>query len=869
MRSDSIRTISAGVAAGIGREGGIKAIWALMSKKRDFFVIFLFSMSTLVVLAFSVYVVDMMGSTNDFAVETVQNHLKVVAQGLSRAAGSGELNQIQGPDDVEKPIYDALKYRIAAYAARTRVRWAYYIRKTDDGGMRYIIGNGPDSAGKVDVAAPPVPMMEAARLAFEGNLAASELGDYAAGARNLISGFAPVRNEYGLITAIAGLDIDDGKLIMMQRQEKIVSIMLLISIFIVIPTGLLSLFMYRRKAAQAEAHNATKSDFLSRMSHEMRTPLNAIIGLSELAIGDAGIRDEARDNMRKVHQAGVTLLSIINDILDIAKVESGKFELLPAEYDTPSLINDVVTMNSMRIGDKPIEFVLNVDKLLPHKLYGDELRIKQIFNNLLSNAFKYTRKGRVEWRIGGEKADDAGGVWLTSSVSDTGIGIRQDNLKDVFTDYYQFDRKANRRIEGTGLGLSIAKMLAEMMGGTISVESRYGQGSVFTVRLLQKRATATHIGDAVAKNLMKFHYSEDKSAKKAIMSHIYIPYARVLVVDDVVTNLDVARGLMKPYGMTVDCVTGGQDAVDAVRQAKVKYDAIFMDHMMPGMDGMEAAAAIRGLDGEYARKVPIIALTANAITGNTDVFLSKGFQAFISKPIDVLRLDAAIRRWVRDPRRDEEMRAAAPPPAPAPAGDMARLALETLQVDGIDFAKGLERFSGDAGAYLKVLESYAASTPSLLDRARGLARDDVREYAVAVHGIKGSSYGIGAERIGRMAEELERAAKAGDSAFIGENHDRFAESAGELLGNLSAMLKKARPPSRGPKASSPDPEALRSLRKACAAYDMDGVNEAMLELEGVEYDSGTELLAWIRERVDAMDFKQIEEKLAEDGGDRG
>ncbi|GHV33007.1 hypothetical protein FACS18949_05830 [Clostridia bacterium] len=389
-----------------------------------------------------------------------------------------------------------------------------------------------------------------------------------------------------------------------------------------------------RAREDAVAGAEAKSSFLANMSHEMRTPLNAVIGLTEVALSGGVMDEPTRENLEKVHGSGVTLLSLINDILDISKIEAGKFELMPSEYDTRGLISDTAALNIVRIGSKPVTFNLFADEDLPRRLFGDELRIKQIFSNLLSNAFKYTAEGHVDWRVSCERDED-GGVWLLSSVSDTGVGIRPKDMAGLFSEYNRVNAKSTRRVESTGLGLSICKSLVEMMGGTISVKSSYGEGSVFSVRIRQELAPGLE---------------REQSAE---LVRVKIPDARVLAVDDLQVNLDVARGLLELYGMQTDCVTSGPAAVELIQSGEVIYDAIFMDHMMPGMDGVEAVRLIREIGTDYAKNVPIIALTANAIAGSEDMFLKNGFQAFIPKPIDVARMDEVISRWVRKPTGGE------------------------------------------------------------------------------------------------------------------------------------------------------------------------------------------------------------------------
>jgi CheY-like chemotaxis protein len=344
--------------------------------------------------------------------------------------------------------------------------------------------------------------------------------------------------------------------------------------------------------------------------------------------------------------AGATLLRIVNDILDISKIESGHFVLAHTEYHLASLLNDTVTLNVSRIGDKPIAFSLNISEDLPSKLYGDDLRIKQILNNLLSNAIKYTHTGSIELCVRCSREGD-NDVWMEIIVKDTGIGIRSKDLKNLFTDYNQIDAKANRITEGTGLGLSITKKLAESMGGTISVESEYGDGTTFRVRILQGFVTDLKLGPVVVENLCNFRYSKIKQHTQNNLVRNDLSYARVLVVDDSRFNLEVAKGLMKKYKMQVDCVTSGQAAIDRIKREEPIYDAIFMDHMMPEMDGIEAAGKIREIGTSYAQTIPIIALTANAVVGTEDLFFEHNFQAFIPKPIDIQLLDSVIEQWVK------------------------------------------------------------------------------------------------------------------------------------------------------------------------------------------------------------------------------
>ena len=581
----------------------------------------------------------------------------------------------------------------------------------------------------------------------------------------------------------------------------------------------------------AQDANYAKSRFLATMSHEMRTPLNAVIGLSELILDEGNVHGDDEDKVGKIHTSGMTLLGIVNDILDISKIESGKFELHPIEYDTPGLINDIVALNIVRLDNKPVTFKLYVENL-PELLIGDDLRVKQIFSNLLSNAFKYTNSGYVQWRVSFERDGDS--VWLVSTVKDTGIGVRPEDMHKLFLDYSQVNAGTNRNAEGTGLGLSITKRLLDMMDGEISCESEYGKGSAFTVRLRQKFVKESPIVKETAQSLID-NYSAQRRAKRAGISRIDLSGAHVLVVDDVQANMDVVRGMLKPYGMKVDCADSGMQAIDMIREGSPRYDAVFMDHMMPVMDGIEAVRIIREeIDSDYARTVPVIALTANAIAGTEKMFLEKGFQAFISKPIDLKRLDSVLRKWIRDKDR------------------------RGLAINGIDINAGVKRFDGSEDMYISVLHAYSVSTRPLLHTLKEhLTAGNLSGYAIDVHGIKGSSYGVSAMQAGRTAEKLERLANDGEKENLTLKNDSFIEYMEKLLDSIDRTLDEYGQNTGKPAAAAPDGELLQALRKACEEYDAVKVDEIMAKLEGFKYESGEELVKWLRSQVDEMNFAEI------------
>jgi signal transduction histidine kinase len=425
-------------------------------------------------------------------------------------------------------------------------------------------------------------------------------------------------------------------------------VLVLILLIFIIFNGVIAGYLksLRETMESLKVASEAKSHFIANMSHEMRTPMNVIVGLTDLMLEEDELINP-KESLKKINTAGTTLMGLINDVLDISKIESGKQELNPVQYEVASFINDIVTLNIVRIAEKPIVFKLEIGDDMPKSLFGDDLRVKQILNNLLSNAFKYTREGSVTLSVTHEMASAVPQtVWVTFSVSDTGMGIREEDIKKLFSDYNQVDTSANRAIEGTGLGLSITKKFVEMMGGEITVESEYGKWTKFRVRIRQGFVDDKTIGAQMAENLRALRYTEGKKKSQGKMVRADLSHAKVLVVDDFPMNLDVASGMLRKYKMQVDCVQSGQEAIDCIKSGDPLYNAIFMDHMMPGMDGVQATLAIRNLGTEYAAKIPIVALTANAVAGNERMFLDNGFNAFLPKPFNAMNLDAVVKRWV-------------------------------------------------------------------------------------------------------------------------------------------------------------------------------------------------------------------------------
>ena len=384
------------------------------------------------------------------------------------------------------------------------------------------------------------------------------------------------------------------------------------------------------KAVEAGHANESKSLFLANMSHEIRTPMNAICGLAELTLREDGLTPEVKENIESIQTAGRVLLSIVNDILDYSKMESGKMEIIPVTYSFKKLLSDVLNMMTIRLEDKEVDVRADIQEDLPDILIGDEIRIRQILFNLLSNAIKYTQKGYVILDVKG--VEDAGFVDLTISVTDSGIGIKKEDMPKLFTSFQQLDTRKVRAREGTGLGLAICKQLVDLMGGTINVESTYGVGSKFTVTISQKISDDNELLSA-------------KNIEKAAEPLINAPDAKVLVVDDNAVNLKVAQGLIRTFGISVDTCTSGRECLEILNN-KRDYDIIFIDHMMPELDGIDTLNLIRANSNEYMKKVPLIALTANVVSGVREMFISEGFNDYVPKPIDMVWLNGILRKYI-------------------------------------------------------------------------------------------------------------------------------------------------------------------------------------------------------------------------------
>jgi signal transduction histidine kinase/CheY-like chemotaxis protein len=693
--------------------------------------------------------------------------------------------------------------------------------------------------------------------------------------------------------------------------------------------SVLSFFLIRLNMAKqhSDEENKSKSSFLARMSHEIRTPMNSILGMTELLLRK-DISPEIDDYLSIINQAGQTLLTIINDILDFSKITSGQFKIEPRKYRFSSMINDTINVIRMRFMDKPLDFLVTVDSGIPAELIGDDVRVRQILINLLNNAIKYTSEGYVALDIR-RGAASGGKLELVLSVSDSGAGIKAEDMDRLFSDFTRLDINNNYHIEGTGLGLAITHTLCQAMGGRIGVSSEYGKGSTFTAVIAQSFEDDKKLAQVNEPEKKRILFFEDRplvfesiehsfhnldlnpvgvrefpefiaelekreydyafvSSKRAldcihvlgkedfltqlvilvelgdvsffrevksIMMPVYAlpianvlnnvseeeiktlrlrfsftaPAAKVLIVDDISSNLRVAKELMAPYKMEVHTCLSGAEAIKLVRQNR--YDIVFMDHMMPGMDGLEAAAAIRALAAngdDYFRKLPVIALTANAVSGQQELFFQRGLNDFIAKPIEVKQLDAILERWV-------------PPGKKITAEPEERAESEAavnMKIPGIDIAAGLRNVSGSPAVYMDILEEYCRNVEDLALRIRRARKEgSTGLYADSMHALKGVSRSIGALDLGNFAEQLEKAAKIGDGRTIEQRTD-------DLLGLIKTLTDNINTAAAGWQTEREPPEEtdlsllrLDLLKNALVTLDIDAVNKMMVEYLSIPLDS--------------------------------
>lgn len=600
-------------------------------------------------------------------------------------------------------------------------------------------------------------------------------------------------------------------------------------------------YVYEKQRTKIQEHeeelvrsNSAKDLFLANMSHEIRTPINGIMGMNTMLLRECGENEELTDYCRNIQSSSQTLLSLVNDILDVSKIEAGKFEINPVEYEVFSVVNDCYQIAHSRSMAKGLEFEISFNPMLPSRLYGDEVRIRQVVNNLLSNAVKYTEKGTVRLSVDiGRKGDAV--IDLVFSVHDTGIGIREEDKEAIFQSFLRVDERRNRNIEGTGLGLNLTKNLVELMHGDIRVESTYGQGSVFIVRLPQQIRDRRPAGDFAKK------YQDRQVKKLEAVEPVHTRDACALVVDDVPMNLLVAKGLLKYTGMETDTADSGRQALSMV--CRKKYDIIFMDHVMPEMDGIACLHQMLELKNNQNMDTPVIALTANAITGIREEYIQTGFKDYLSKPIAEEEMYDILKKYLS---KEKIVSYSGEKAVVSASGDSSKqnisafygniqnqsenagvssektenqhgnksassrnmenqkgnpgaysvekpeknektgvfslekcLPEKLYEVPGLDVETGLSFCLNKPEFYLNVLREYLKGEKSVVLN-RALEKEDLEEYRIHVHALKSTSMNIGAKGLSEEARISEEACKAGNFEMVRERHEALMKQYKEL-----------------------------------------------------------------------------------------
>lgn len=528
----------------------------------------------------------------------------------------------------------------------------------------------------------------------------------------------------------------------------------------------------KRSQQEAEAANMAKSSFLANMSHEIRTPINAILGMNEMILREE--KDPAiRGYAGNIQASGNSLLSIVSDVLDISKIESGKLEIIPVDYEVNSLISDCCNMAAGRAKAKELELLVECADNVPMKLCGDETHIRQIIMNLLTNAVKYTEKGTVKLIVSGSFND--GGFVLKVDVSDTGIGIAEENLPQLFTQFQRFDLQRNRNIEGTGLGLSIVKRLCDLMSGTITARSVLGSGSTFTVELPQKVVDSTPCGG------VNLNYSA--GAEHEYHHSFEAPEAKILAVDDLPVNLLVIANLLKETRIKIDTAGSGRECLDKCSQQK--YDLILMDHMMPEMDGVQTFEKLHGDKSSPNFETPVIMLTANALAGMREQYMDVGFADYVSKPVRGAKLEEAIRRNL-----PESLIKPASPEIPAEAVSTEPSGFADIcgAVPELNVNAALQYCCGSAELLNDLLHDFTEND-HFSDLKAAFEEKRWEDYRRHAHSLKSTSLMIGLTGLSERARASELALKSGCTEFAELNHDSLIEEYSALLGKIKDYLK--------------------------------------------------------------------------------
>ena len=531
---------------------------------------------------------------------------------------------------------------------------------------------------------------------------------------------------------------------------------------------------------EATNANQAKTTFLANMSHEIRTPMNAIIGFSELVL-KMNISQEVRSHVEDIRISSHNLLAIINDILDITKIESGKMELVPEDYYLNKLLDDVSLIISQQAQKKGLDFHMQIDPNVPCKLHGDKVRIRGVLINILNNAVKYTKKGYVSFELSILEYKD-NRIKLAFKISDSGIGIRKEDFDKIYKSFERLDQNVHHGVEGSGLGLAIANGYVSLMGGEIQIDSEYGKGSVFTVIIEQEVVDAT---------VMKQDFAISQKSKEALPHEsLQIHDVEVLIVDDNFINLRVAKGLLSSYGLTVSTATNGQDAIEMCREKH--YPLIFMDQMMPEIDGVTAMKKIRQLDPYYAPggEGKIIVLTADAIRGVREQLLEQGFDEYLGKPMNMAQLERLLIQYLPEKKVSKVIVYPEDVATPGDKSEDADIIYLQKSLPGVDVQNGLRLSGKTLQNYLEILKiTYIYGEKHLAELKTFLDNGDYDNYTIKIHSLKSTSKGIGAETLSDMALSQEMAGKEKRFSYIDENFETFQEMYRVLLSNIRQVLR--------------------------------------------------------------------------------
>ena len=579
-------------------------------------------------------------------------------------------------------------------------------------------------------------------------------------------------------------------------------------------------FESQKEKLSAEAANQAKSSFLANMSHEIRTPINAIIGMNEMILRESRERRILR-YAGNIKNASKSLLALINDILDFSKVESGKMEIINANYQISSLLNDLVNMIQPRAAEKGLELKLDIDDQIPSELYGDEVRIRQIITNLLTNAVKYTREGTVTLKVRCTRLPDTDKVRLDVAVVDTGIGIKKEDQEKLFSTFQRVDQEANRGIEGTGLGLALSKQLLELMNSKLLVDSEYGRGSAFFFGLVQQIVDDSVIGDyeALYEKAAKdtAHYQESFQA----------PDARILVVDDTRMNLEVCKGLLKKTRIQIDTADSGLECLNMIM--KKEYHMIFLDHKMPNMDGVQCLERMRQMENNPNANTKVIALTANAVSGAKEFYLAHGFDDYLAKPIQGEKLEQLLCQYL-------------PPqflkvPEVDTVDYMEELCIPPI--DGIVADDALRYAGGDQEEYLHNLKLYLEEYDEKKEKLEEFFRQgDLENYQILAHSVKSTSRLIGANDLSELARMMEEASAARDMECVRSGHAEFIERFAHQSACIAETIAELGMDEQQVELVAVSPEELHTLceklKESLAEFDMEAIQNQVAHLQTLD-----------------------------------